>query len=106
MLIVRRRRPVEAGIGTARGEAVAPTTPAALGPIENLILRLLAQADGSWVHFDDLAQAAQERRLRLQPVVERLVNLGLIHPHEDPTYGVRFSLTRSGRDLLIGRGDI
>ena len=83
-----------------------PAPPPALGRIENVILRLLVQADGSLVHFDDLAQAAQERRLRVQPAVERLVNLGLIHPHEDPTYGLRLSLTRRGRDVLIARGDV
>src|SRR5207244_10884854 len=106
LLIARRRRPVQSGIGDGGGDLAAPTTPLELGRIENAALRLLAQADGSWVHFDDIAQAAQERRLRVQPAVERLVNLGLIEPHEDPAYGVRFGLTLSGRDLLIARGDI
>ena len=66
-------------------------------------MRLLAQADGRLVHFEDAAARLQISNLVLQQTCEALSARGYIEPDNHIVRGLRISLTRAGRDFVIER---
>lgn len=99
-------------IGRAARQTTAPDTPEAsqeppeppLSGSQADLLRLLAQADGANVHFDDAASHLRLSRLVLQQVCEALTQRGYIKPENHFIRGLHIALTPLGRDFVIEQG--
>jgi len=73
---------------------------------QHKILRILGRADGRAVDIDQLQRETQINRLRVGAALEALENFGLVQEGEGwPGQPVYF-LSRGGRDLLIGKGEV
>ena len=75
-----------------------------LDQLQKDILRQLTAADGKALGIDDLYYNLQVNRLRIGDAIERMEEHGLITSQHHVLYGIKFGLTRGGRDVLMKAG--
>ena len=67
-------------------------------------MRLLGEADGRLVHFEDAASRLMASNLMLQKACEALSIRGYIETNNHIVRGLHIALTREGRDFVIEQG--
>lgn len=85
-------------------QLVAAPAQAPLSDLEERLMRLLAEADGRLVHFEDAASRLMTSNLLLQKACEALSLRGYIEPNNHIVRGLHISLTREGREFVIEQG--
>ena len=86
--------------------ALEPAVSPELTNLEDKIIRIMAQEDGSPLRISELATKTGATLLRVEQAVEGLEDRHhLVHRHRTLMDGTFYGLTKRGRDLVIARGD-
>ena len=72
-----------------------------LSQLEDLIIRMLAERDGQWVHVVDIPPHLRASNLVIEAALEGLARKDLIEPHQGRFGEPMVGLSRAGRTLAI-----
>jgi len=69
---------------------------------EDRVMRLFIEADGKSIKPDHLTYKLNTSNLKVEQILEALIDKELIESYRSPMYGTSFGLTREGRDYMMG----
>lgn len=69
---------------------------------EDKLMRLFIEADGRFMKPDTMTHKLNTSNLKLDQILESLVDKGLVKPNYNAVRGTSFGLTREGRDHMMG----
>lgn len=92
------------GAASANPHTAEKTEVAEFSQLERGVVRVLANADGSWLRIQDIADQLRTSNLIIEQAIEKLYANDMIRDSHNYIYGTSFRLSSKGRDYAISQG--